>query len=210
MKTWTIAYQYNTLTFEDATPNHRNVDMDDSDLKACFDKLVQQSPAATTSEDKVSQNGTHIRVCCRQGLRRVVNYCMSNFIYIRAAGGVVKEPDGQLLIIFRNQRWDLPKGGVEIGETLKQAALREVMEETAMHDLVVGNLLTKTYHIYDLYGGWHLKQTSWYSMTLPHPYPITTQQEEGITLGEWMNKDIFRQRLLHSYATMRAVADKIM
>ena len=52
--------------------------------------------------------------------------------WVRAAGGIVTAPDGTMLLIQRNGRWDLPKGKVEPGETLLQAALREVEEETGI------------------------------------------------------------------------------
>lgn len=52
--------------------------------------------------------------------------------YVRAAGGIVTAPDGTMLLILRNGRWDLAKGKVEAGETLLQAALREVEEETGI------------------------------------------------------------------------------
>lgn len=208
MKSWTIAYQYNTLTFVMAvsskktqmpvltTEQQNNGILDDEDLALCFQKLIETSDSP----------GRHLRVLCRRGMRRVVNYCMEHYIYIRAAGGVVSEPAGNELLIYRNNRWDLPKGGVEADETLKQTAIREVMEETAMHDLACGELITKTYHIYNLYGGWHLKQTSWFRMTVPAPYSITTQQEEGITTGAWVSQTELRKRLCKSYATLRAVA----
>ena len=46
--------------------------------------------------------------------------------WIRAAGGIVTRDDGKMLLILRNNRWDLPKGKVEAGETLLQAALRRL------------------------------------------------------------------------------------
>ena len=46
--------------------------------------------------------------------------------WVRAAGCVVHDDAGNMLLILRNGRWDLPKGKVESGETLLQAALREV------------------------------------------------------------------------------------
>ena len=54
-------------------------------------------------------------------------------VYVRAAGGIVTAHDGTMLLIQRNGRWDLPKGKVEPGETLLQAALREVQEETGIN-----------------------------------------------------------------------------
>ncbi len=197
MKSWTIAYQYNTLTFVAASCAHGNETMDDRDLAACFAALTEGDEPKT------------LRVLCRQGLRRVVCYCMLHYIYVRAAGGVVQAPDDTRLLIRRNNRWDLPKGGVECGETLREAAIREVMEETAMHHLTVQHLITKTYHIYNLYGGWHLKQTSWYAMTVPKPFPILTQQEEGITDGTWVSKQDFGKHLNNSYATLCTVAQKV-
>ena len=58
-----------------------------------------------------------------------------HIVFVRAAGGIVSAPDGRMLLILRNGRWDLPKGKVEPGETLLQAALREVQEETGIHGL---------------------------------------------------------------------------
>jgi hypothetical protein len=47
----------------------------------------------------------------------------------RAAGGVVADPSGNVLMILRHGRWDLPKGHIERGESARQCAEREVMEE---------------------------------------------------------------------------------
>jgi 8-oxo-dGTP diphosphatase len=56
-------------------------------------------------------------------------------IVVRAAGGVVWWQDGRarrLAVIHRPKYgdWSLPKGKLEAGESWKQAALREVREET--------------------------------------------------------------------------------
>src|SRR3569833_145078 len=48
---------------------------------------------------------------------------------IEAAGGVVENDKGDLLFIYRNIKWDLPKGKLEIGEMKKVGAVREVEEE---------------------------------------------------------------------------------
>ena len=43
------------------------------------------------------------------------------------------------VFIFRRGKWDLPKGKSDIGETNKQTALREVIEETGIKELVIKN-----------------------------------------------------------------------
>ena len=48
---------------------------------------------------------------------------------IKAAGGLVKSAGNEYLFIYRNDKWDLPKGKVEKNEKVKEAAVREVEEE---------------------------------------------------------------------------------
>ncbi len=58
-----------------------------------------------------------------------------------SAGAVVlREVEGQLKVALAhrartNKVWVLPKGHVEKGESLEQAALREVYEETGLHNV---------------------------------------------------------------------------
>lgn len=151
--------------------------------------------------------------------------------WVRAAGGVVTDSEGSMLLIRRNNRWDLPKGKVEPGETLLQAALREVEEETGISGLTPapspkgeggrylskplpsplgegqGVRLLKTYHIFNLYGGWHLKQTSWFPLRVEGVRPAgKPQAEEGITAVEWVSPDEWHRRLEGSYGTLRTLS----
>jgi 8-oxo-dGTP pyrophosphatase MutT (NUDIX family) len=129
--------------------------------------------------------------------------------WVEAAGGVVANFSDDLLMIHLRGRWDLPKGMVEKGETLTQAALREVQEETGIEQPSIGALIAKTYHIYDLYGGWHLKQTSWYRMTTTERQPTLPQQQEGITAAVWVSHEECLRLLNQSFASLRMVAQKI-
>lgn len=169
------------------------VAMDDSDLDACFRTLVEE------------QKNVVVRLSCG-GMRRLVRYLMARYRYVKAAGGLVGDLQGRWLLMTRNDRADLPKGKVEAGETLAQAALRETREETGLQQLALGPLALKTYHIYDLYGGWHLKQTSWFHMVAAPRQQLVPQTEEGITDCRWVEADQWRQCLADSYATMRLVA----
>lgn len=69
------------------------------------------------------------------------------------AGGVVfrHNKKGQveiLLIQDAKDRWTIPKGHIEEGETAKQAAVREIGEEAGLHDVEVIDWLGKIHFRY--------------------------------------------------------------
>ena len=70
---------------------------------------------------------------------------------IRAAGGIIMRVTAagrtEIACIYRESRgdWTFPKGKLDAGETFEQAALREVLEETAMHCRVVRFIGTTNY-----------------------------------------------------------------
>lgn len=62
------------------------------------------------------------------------------------AGGVVFNAQGEVLLLRdRMGFWVFPKGHVEPGETLEEAAVREVWEETGVRAEVVGPLFPTRY-----------------------------------------------------------------
>ena len=57
------------------------------------------------------------------------------FNIIKAAGGIVELKNKKTLWIFRNGKWDIPKGKIEMGESYKSTGQREIMEETGIKEL---------------------------------------------------------------------------
>ena len=97
-----------------------------------------------------------------------------------AAGGVVVK-DGKFVAIMRHGIPDLPKGHIEQGESPKQAALREVEEETGIAKLHIVKELPSTWHCYWEHEEWKLKRTYWYLMESEEDFQPKPQTEEGIS-----------------------------
>jgi 8-oxo-dGTP pyrophosphatase MutT (NUDIX family) len=121
---------------------------------------------------------------------------LSLFICLEAAGGVVENNNGDILLIYRRGFWDLPKGKVDAGETLEQTAIREVEEETGLNQLRIlkpvrfKNLLnTATYHSYILDGKPAMKIAYWYEMQTAFDGDPVPQTEEDIEEVIWVSKN---------------------
>ncbi len=106
---------------------------------------------------------------------------------VLAAGGVVENSFGQVLMIFRNGKWDLPKGKLEEGESALEGALREVKEETGLKQLAHISSIGSTYHTYHQKGKSYFKETIWYLMST-NDKNVKPQLEEGITQVQWFDK----------------------
>ncbi len=104
---------------------------------------------------------------------------------IEAAGGLVKNENKDFLFIYRNDKWDLPKGKIDKGETVKAAAVREVEEECGIVVSKLGEKICKTYHVYFWRGEIVLKKTHWYKMKAKGLQKLKAQKEEGITDVRW-------------------------
>lgn len=133
----------------------------------------------------------------------------SQFKFVFAAGGAVESENGELLMIELRSRWDLPKGHIEAGESEREAALREVEEETAVKAEIVGNEpLAVTWHAYNTYGSWELKRTSWWRMRATKGC-VKPQSEEGISNVVWCAKSEVEERLKKSYPTIKYVVETL-
>lgn len=124
-----------------------------------------------------------------------------------AGGGKVYNDEGDILFIFRNGKWDLPKGKVEGNETIEQTALREVIEETGVDGLEIIKPLETTYHIFKRNGRYKIKITYWFEMKSNFKGNLFAQVDEGITKVEWLNKKQTKKALKKSYANIKLLFD---
>lgn len=118
------------------------------------------------------------------------------FRVVEAAGGIVSNKEGKILFIHRLGKWDLPKGKIEKDESLEQAALREVEEETALQELILEEFVNNTFHVYkERNGDRILKTTYWFKMSYVGEKDPVPQTEEGITEVSWKNQDEIQQEV---------------
>ncbi len=120
-----------------------------------------------------------------------------------AAGGVVTNKLGEVLFIYRNDKWDLPKGKLDKGETIPECALREVEEETGVKKLKIENFLKTTYHVFKRNGVYKLKEVHWYAMKTSYTGKLKGQKSEGIEKVKWKDPAKIEKALKNSYINIK-------
>lgn len=128
---------------------------------------------------------------------------VKHFPVVQAAGGLVKHSNERILMIFRNGKWDLPKGRIEKKEFILDAAIREVTEETGVTNLIILKPLPITYHIFARKGKHRLKKTYWFLMKTDFRGGLQPQLEEGIKKAEWKSKEEISQLLDNAYENIK-------
>ena len=126
----------------------------------------------------------------------------------KAGGGLVYNKNGEVLFIFRNGKWDLPKGGTNKGEEIEDTAMREVEEETGVNGLSISKKLQKTYHIFKRNGVYKLKITHWFEIHSNFDGIPIGQAEEGIEKVEWKNPEQIKEALKNSYENIKLLFEE--
>jgi 8-oxo-dGTP pyrophosphatase MutT (NUDIX family) len=120
---------------------------------------------------------------------------------IVAAGGLVSNENGELLLIYRKGNWDLPKGKLDEGESIEACAVREVEEETGLTNVQLGKLVGITYHEY--FDEWKqrdvVKETHWFAMHVNGNQTLVPQQEEDIKDIRWVAQNNMGTYLQQTY-----------
>jgi 8-oxo-dGTP pyrophosphatase MutT (NUDIX family) len=117
-----------------------------------------------------------------------------------AGGGKAFNAKNEILFIYRNNKWDLPKGKTEGKESIEDTAVREVEEETGVKGLKIVKPLPTTYHIFKRNGKHRIKVTYWFEMKTDFEGKLQPQEKEGITKVEWLDAEASQKALDNSYA----------
>lgn len=197
MKNYRIYINENTLFISDSIPKQvkkiRQLDNADFYLPSFYKNMGK---GVDTDYVLIDPNPERL-------FKKVKNSCE----LIKAAGGLVENAKGNYLFIFRNKKWDLPKGKVEKGEKMKDAGLREVEEECGVKIYTNERKLCKTYHVYSLGAKLVLKKTNWYKMTVKGEPKLIPQKEEGITKAVWLSADELKPILKNTFPSIVQVLE---
>ena len=126
----------------------------------------------------------------------------NNFKVVVAGGGLVTNENQDILFIYRNDKWDLPKGRIEEGESIDTTAIREVEEECGIKDLQIKQKLITTWHIY-YQNQYCLKETQWCLMDSNYKGELKPQVEEGITAVKFISNSDINSVLSNSYSNIK-------
>lgn len=149
-----------------------------------IDELSSRSVNAMIHE--MQQEKVHAGVFYHPDLEALRKAFYKKFTIVLAGGGLVRNANDEVLLIYRRGKWDLPKGKLDKGETLEDCAVREVEEETGLKGLRMGPSLMITYHTYHEGARYILKESHWFSMKIKGSQQLVPQLAEGITEIRWV------------------------
>ena len=147
----------------------------------------------------------HAGIIFNPDLQKLRSVFFKQFVFIQTGGGLVLNENGEVLLIFRRGKWDLPKGKLDKNETPEQCALREVEEETGLSGLKLGKKLTTTYHTYNEFGKHIIKESIWFKMKGNSKQELIPQTDEDITDIRWVSKTDLGDYLTNTFATIKEV-----
>ena len=158
---------------------------------------------------KIFQNKIHKAYLYYPDEKEIMKVLKTKIPVNKAGGGLVYNKNGDVLFIFRNGKWDLPKGGTEKGEDIEQTSMREVEEETGVNGLKIIKKLQKTYHIFKRNGVYKLKITHWFEMQTDFDGIPEGQIDEGIDKVEWKNPTQIQEALKNSYENIKLLFQEV-
>jgi ADP-ribose pyrophosphatase YjhB (NUDIX family) len=162
----------------------------------------KKSLKAVVDQFEIDRKVTKIYVFSSD-IQKTFNEFLGMYKIIDAAGGLVKNDKGEILFIFRYGKWDLPKGKLEFGETIEDAAIREVTEECGISKLKIVKALQLTFHIYTLNNKKVIKRSFWFEMNCKDSSEPNPQIEEHITAAKWLNNEQTINAMKNAYDSIK-------
>jgi 8-oxo-dGTP pyrophosphatase MutT (NUDIX family) len=192
--------------------NKNSINVYVGDFKAIFvetpfsGKKTDVAQLAREMKGSFANQKQELTVECTNLADDFAKFC-NEFVVIEAAGGLIKNKEGQYLFIYRHNKWDLPKGKLNKGEKTDAAAIRECQEECGIQQIELKDFLTNTYHIYFYKNNWAIKKTYWYLMESEEKN-LTPQLEESITEVAWKKTSEIPAMLSNTYQNIMDVLEK--
>lgn len=129
----------------------------------------------------------------------------SDLVKVEAGGGLVENSEGECLMIYRQGKWDLPKGKREECENINESAIREVKEECGVENIEIDSLICDTYHTYHMDGKFIVKDTKWYLMKYSGNGETTPQLAEDIEKAVWIRPEELSEYVNETYMSVQDV-----
>ncbi|NII28067.1 NUDIX hydrolase [Pseudoflavitalea sp. X16] len=160
------------------------------------------TPGVNSMIHEMRQEKIHAGIFLHHNLAELEKTFRRKFTLVQAAGGLVLNDKGEILMMLRRGKWDLPKGKLDPGESLEHCAVREVQEETGLKKVTLQKPLVVTYHTYDESGKHILKESHWYGMKAPGKQELVPQSEEQITQIKWVTAAEVKQYITNTFPSI--------
>jgi 8-oxo-dGTP pyrophosphatase MutT (NUDIX family) len=186
------------IIFTDIKPKRKNIFLlKSNDLQSIVEDLIPKIENTTSDLD--------IYVYSEE-IEKEFERLFFDFDKIEAAGGIVKRKN-RFLFIKRNGFWDIPKGKLELNESIETCAIREIEEECGLINPEIIESVCTTYHTYEYKGKPTIKKTYWFSLIYEGDKKLNPQEEEGITHVKWMKKHKIEKIRENTFASIIDVLD---
>lgn len=191
-----IFIHHGASVLEIRSPDNENVVASEKELTEYLDRLIKETLGQQVLYT-LDVNDTLLRI-------------RGSFEWIEASGGLIKDQADHYLLIYRRGHWDLPKGKIDAGESPREAAVREIEEETGVNGLVFQQELPPSYHIYPFHQKWVLKKTHWFLYKANSAHELRLQQEEDIEQAQWMSASEIRKHANQIYSSLMPLLNSVI
>jgi 8-oxo-dGTP pyrophosphatase MutT (NUDIX family) len=138
---------------------------------------------------------------CTDDPKKALAICKKGRKTVRAAGGIILNNRGEILLIRRLGWWDLPKGKQDEGERIHETAIREVQEECGLKSVRIIRPAGISRHTY-----FRKKQcfkTTWWYLMRTTDIEFIPQIEEDITEIRFVHPDRISEYYAEMYPGLR-------